>query len=256
MMNLDSNTLLVIFLVLVLIIILWYLNKNNDELTIQKNHFQPVMIDTTEPDKQIDIHQLFNQVTDHDNMADDVVDELVAKFEKDENMGKKVMHSKEDEDEYEPIISPSDPMEDKYGKFDKHLKRKKYHLTPKKNTDLINIDQKHVSESAKKKEFIHKKKPFIKRTPEELEDLFDVDKMLPVEIEDGWFDVVPLQSKKETKGDWLQPKKLIGKNTIGNTMKYASHDIRGDIPVPKMRVAWNNSSKDPDPNICGLCVNA
>jgi hypothetical protein len=42
----------------------------------------------------------------------------------------------------------------------------------------------------------------------------------------------------------------LGIDTIGNSKKNASHDIRGTIPCPKFVVSpWNNSTYEPDTNI-------
>lgn len=104
------------------------------------------------------------------------------------------------------------------------------------------------------KEFLYKKKKFIKRTPEDVKDLFDVEKMLPQEIEEDWFDVEPLRTTKRIKGNLLHPKYLIGVDTIRSSKKNSTHDIRGDVPTPKIYVSpWNNSTIEPDNNFKGLC---
>ena len=49
-------------------------------------------------------------------------------------------------------------------------------------------------------------------------------------------------------------KKLIGVNTVGQSLKNASYDIRGTIANPKFAVSpWNNSTYEPDTNIKPLC---
>ena len=43
-------------------------------------------------------------------------------------------------------------------------------------------------------------------------------------------------------------------NTVGQSLKNGSHDIRGTIPNPKFSVSpWNNSTYEPDYNIKPLC---
>lgn len=46
----------------------------------------------------------------------------------------------------------------------------------------------------------------------------------------------------------IDPRKFIGVDTVGSTLKNASHDLRRDPPIPKQEVSpWINSSVDPDP---------
>jgi len=81
------------------------------------------------------------------------------------------------------------------------------------------------------------------------EDLFDIDKYLPQEANDDWFETVPepISVKNRNLVNIVKP---IGINTIGNTRKGASHDIRGTPACPKFVVApWMNSSIEPDVNL-------
>ena len=42
----------------------------------------------------------------------------------------------------------------------------------------------------------------------------------------------------------------LGIDTIGNSKRFATHDLRGNIPCPKFVVSpWNNSTAEPDLNI-------
>jgi hypothetical protein len=132
-------------------------------------------------------------------------------------------------DEFSNTVTASDPM-----------------MKPYKNID-DNLE-------SDPREFVYKKKKFIKRTPDDVKDLFDIEKMLPQEIEDDWFDVEPLRTTKRIKGNLLHPKYLIGVDTIRSSKKNSTHDIRGDIPTPKICISpWNNSTIEPDNNIRGLC---
>lgn len=123
------------------------------------------------------------------------------------------------------------------------------------NESFANQFENFTLEEDDKRDFIYKKKKFTKRTPEDIKDLFDVDKMLPQEIEDDWFDTSPLMTAKKIKGsNLINPKKNIGINTVQSSLRNATHDIRGDIPNPKINISpWNNSTIDPDTNIKGLC---
>lgn len=139
-----------------------------------------------------------------------------------------------------------DQKSDQYGKFDGYLQKKQLNM---KKMELPYSDDR-----SDDRKFTYNKKCFTKRTPEDIKDLFDINKMMPQEIED-WFDVEPLQSTKKIKGShMIHPKEHMGIDTVANTLRNASHDIRGDIPNPKTKVSpWNNSTIEPDTNIRGIC---
>ena len=73
-----------------------------------------------------------------------------------------------------------------------------------------------------------------------------------------------LPDKSQNKDDWfdtsVQPDfdetydYMIGIDTVGQSLKNASHDIRGTVPCPKINGVspWGNSSIEPDYNITGL----
>lgn len=146
-------------------------------------------------------------------------------------------------------VSASDPHSDQYGKFDSYETKK--HIDMKKMDDPFN--EENMGDDAR--DFVYKKKLYTHRTIDDIKDQFDVDKMLPQEIEDDWFDVEPLMSTKKIKGTHLiNPKVHIGVNTVQSSLRNGTHDIRGDIPNPKINISpWNNSTIEPDNNIRGLC---
>jgi hypothetical protein len=79
---------------------------------------------------------------------------------------------------------------------------------------------------------------------------------LPKEINDEWFDTDFSQAKFNIKDDNLinTDRYIIGINTVGQSLKAGSHDIRGIIPNPKFAISpWNNSTYEPDFNIKPLC---
>jgi hypothetical protein len=79
---------------------------------------------------------------------------------------------------------------------------------------------------------------------------------LPKEINDEWFDTDFSQAKFNIKDDNLinTERYIIGINTVGQSLKAGSHDIRGIIPNPKFAISpWNNSTYEPDFNIKPLC---
>ena len=86
----------------------------------------------------------------------------------------------------------------------------------------------------------------------EPEDLFDVDKYLPQEVNDDWFEVQPEPISVKNR-HLINITKPIGINTIGSSLKNASHDIRMAPMCPKMVVSpFLNSSIEPDINLKSL----
>lgn len=87
-------------------------------------------------------------------------------------------------------------------------------------------------------------------------DSYNVKDFLPKEINDQWFDTDFSQAKYNLKDDNLinTERYIIGINTVGQSLKNASWDIRGSIPNPKFSVSpWNNSTIEADYNIKPLC---
>jgi len=85
------------------------------------------------------------------------------------------------------------------------------------------------------------------------EDLFDINKYLPQEVNDDWFEVhpEPISVKNRHLINVTRPH---GVNTIGVTLRNASHDLRGNIACPKFTVSpWLQSSIEPDINIKPFC---
>jgi len=79
---------------------------------------------------------------------------------------------------------------------------------------------------------------------------------LPKEINKQWFDTDFSQAKFNINDDKLinTERYVIGINTVGQSLKNASYDIRGTVPNPKFTVSpWNNSTYEPDMNIKPLC---
>jgi hypothetical protein len=79
---------------------------------------------------------------------------------------------------------------------------------------------------------------------------------LPKEVNDDWFNTDFSQAKYKMNDDKLinTDKYIIGINTVGQSLKNASYDIRGSVNVPKYTVSpWNNSTIEPDYNIKPLC---
>jgi len=83
----------------------------------------------------------------------------------------------------------------------------------------------------------------------EPEDLFDVDKYLPQEVNDDWYEVLPEPVSVKNR-HLINISKPIGVNTIGTSKKNANYDLRAAPINPKTIVSpWSNSSIDPDLSI-------
>lgn len=83
----------------------------------------------------------------------------------------------------------------------------------------------------------------------EPEDLFDVDKYLPQEVNDDWWET-PQNSISVKNRHLINITKPIGINTIGTSLKNSSYDIRAEPANPKFVVSpWKNTSIEPGHNI-------
>ena len=81
---------------------------------------------------------------------------------------------------------------------------------------------------------------------------YDSKNYLPQEVNDEWFDTDFTQAKNKLNSDSLinTEKYVIGVDTVGQSLKNASYDIRGTVANPKFNVSpWNNSTYEPDYNI-------
>jgi hypothetical protein len=87
-------------------------------------------------------------------------------------------------------------------------------------------------------------------------DNYNAKDFLPREINDEWFETDFSLAKYQLNDDKLinTEKYIIGINTVGQSLKNASWDIRGTLPNPKLVVSpWNNSTYEPDFNLKPLC---
>lgn len=90
---------------------------------------------------------------------------------------------------------------------------------------------------------------YAKEKQNDPKDLFDVNKFLPQETRDDWFDVVPEPISVKNR-HLINMSRCIGVNTMGTSKKNASYDFRGSPACPRFVVGpWNLSSIEPDTNI-------
>ena len=79
---------------------------------------------------------------------------------------------------------------------------------------------------------------------------------LPQEVNDEWFETDFQQAKYKAGSDKMinTERYVVGVNTVGQSLKNPSYDIRGTIPNPKYTVSpWNNSTYEADYNLKPLC---
>lgn len=85
---------------------------------------------------------------------------------------------------------------------------------------------------------------------------YDNKDYLPNEVNDEWFETDFSSAPNRVDDNNLVPidRYVIGINTVGQSLKNASYDLRGTIPNPKFTISpWNNSTYEPDFNIKSLC---
>jgi hypothetical protein len=84
---------------------------------------------------------------------------------------------------------------------------------------------------------------------------FKTSDYLPKEVNDEWFDTDFQQAKHKVDDDSLinANRYVIGINTVGQSLKNPSYDLRGTIANPKYNVGpWANSTYEPDFNLKSL----
>ena len=92
-------------------------------------------------------------------------------------------------------------------------------------------------------------KLYTKEGLDKPEDLFDIDKLLPKDKKDDWFEVMPEPISVKNR-HLINITRPIGVNTIGTSLRNPSYDFRGAPPCPKFTTSpWLNSSIEPDTNI-------
>lgn len=87
-------------------------------------------------------------------------------------------------------------------------------------------------------------------------DNYNARDFLPREVNDDWFETDFSLAKYQLNDDKLinTERYIIGINTVGQSLKNPSWDIRGTISNPKVVVSpWNNSTYEPDFNLKPLC---
>lgn len=84
---------------------------------------------------------------------------------------------------------------------------------------------------------------------------YDSAQYLPQEINDEWFKTDFTVAQKVGNDKLINADKyVVGVDTVGQSLKNASHDLRGTIANPKYNVSpWMNSTYEPDYNIKPLC---
>lgn len=85
---------------------------------------------------------------------------------------------------------------------------------------------------------------------------YNVKDYLPKDVNKDWFNTDFSQAQHNIDDtNLINPDRfIIGINTVGQSLKSPSWDIRGSPPCPKYAISpWNNSTFEPDYNIKPLC---
>lgn len=222
----KSNIILAIIAAIVLIFIIYYLNRNDEQPAAirpnPKSQYQPT-IETLE-------------TTDTRNDSRD--------------------------DRYDDIIENNQHQLDNYVRPD----MSSYVSDPISVDDIINgcysdnIDSDHLdnldnSIEDESKNFTFRGQKFKHQSDDAIKDQFNIKEMMPKEIE-NWFDTSIIQGTKKIKGThMIHPKAHMGQNTNNVTRRNGSRDLRGDIPIPKLNITPFNISTIEQNNIPnGICA--
>ena len=84
---------------------------------------------------------------------------------------------------------------------------------------------------------------------------FDSKEYLPAEENNNWFDTSFSMAQSVDKDNLINTEKyVIGVDTVGQSLKNPTYDLRGTIANPKYNVSpWMNSTYEPDYNVKPLC---
>lgn len=77
--------------------------------------------------------------------------------------------------------------------------------------------------------------------------------LLPGKTNEKWFENPDVGIKIEEANLLSDAVQKVGVDTVGQTRKNPSYDIRGTVPCPKFQISpWNNSTTEPDYNLKSL----
>jgi hypothetical protein len=77
--------------------------------------------------------------------------------------------------------------------------------------------------------------------------------LLPGKSDQKWFENPDVGIKIEDANLLSDAVQKVGVDTVGQTRKNPSYDIRGTVPCPKFQISpWNNSTTEPDYNLKSL----
>lgn len=77
--------------------------------------------------------------------------------------------------------------------------------------------------------------------------------LLPGKSNEKWFENPDVGIKIEEANLLSDAVQKVGVDTVGQTRKNPSYDIRGTVPCPKFQISpWNNSTTEPDYNLKSL----
>lgn len=252
MTDFNFNVLLVILIIIFLVAVFYYLGKNNQQPYIRDQYVREgyngnldtarsackVLTPVSRPITPQPIDNRPNSTTRvdlSDNDSDSIVDDLMSNYKSSKARSTSAS------------FGACDPMANTHGSFGNYGRKKQYNFDK--------MEKPYADTDSDPRDFIYKKHKFTSRKSADIGDQFDVQQMLPQEHEEDWFDTTPLQHTKKICGhNFIHPKEHMGQNTVSGSKKAMTHDIRGDVPNPKLPISiWNMSTIEPSPYGSGLC---
>ncbi len=191
----------------------------------ESNHSKQIILNEIEEDEDHDHH---HEELEQD-LEQDLEQELEQDLEADSDMEGVIT-------EVENEIAPSEVVE---------------------NTEFGGIESdggasiEHAFEKALDEETVNNSVDFNKNTLNE----FKASDYLPGEEKGDWFDTDFSMAKKVPSDKLInEDKYIIGVDTVGQSLKNPTYDLRGTVAISKYSVSpWLNSTYEPDYNIKPLC---
>jgi hypothetical protein len=230
-----------VILVLAVALLLYFMNKDNDNYTDVTNTNNLIKnIESDQNDSQISdaLDNLVSTDDDHDginNSLSSIEKKMIGKNSKENNVKVSFSTDARESNRTDKVL-------------DDFFERGNSVTNVSSNNELfepLEDSNKNGNSYAP----INLGKP-VKQTTK---DIYNLDNFLPKQVNEDWFDNVP--EPISVKNRYLiNISKQVGVNTIGSSHKNASWDLRGEVYCPKFVVSpWMQSSIEPDTSLVGLC---
>lgn len=266
----DKTKTLILFGIIVVVVILFYMNKENFELlTDTKKDIKDKKEEQKEEQKNN------TQQTQNDNKSISTESSKSSKSSKSSNESENKQQNLVSGNELKPelyfdeVLSDNDPSRNV--NILKKFRTRNSSKTGKFQSSNY-IDGKREGDTTKLDKFFEEGGPlnseklgytnsdstspiqynlYVPGKQRKMKDVdkFNAESLHPQEKNKDWFDD-PYESTSVKQSHLINIYRPIGVNTIQTTLKNPSHDIRGSPPNPKFAISpWMNSSYEPDTNL-------